>query len=97
MSIALSVTLVSCRLVGDTAWHPMPRSEYDALGDGGKVAVQIGLGPLRFLASIGHWYALPTFLLSPKQCCTADIHTMYSARAENDCAAFNGEEAQICY
>lgn len=51
------------RLVGDTAWHPMPRSEYESLGDGGKVAVQVGLGPLRFLASIGHWYVPLTLLL----------------------------------
>eukprot|EP00270_Netrium_digitus_P003989 TRINITY_DN1484_c0_g1_i3.p1 TRINITY_DN1484_c0_g1~~TRINITY_DN1484_c0_g1_i3.p1 ORF type:complete len:484 (+),score=93.09 TRINITY_DN1484_c0_g1_i3:60-1454(+) len=42
-------------LLGDTAWHPMPQPEYDALNPYMKTAVEIGLGPLRFLASIGHW------------------------------------------
>eukprot|EP00897_Mesotaenium_endlicherianum_P003038 jgi/Mesen1/2762/ME000170S01870 len=42
-------------LVGDTAWHPVMPSEYEKLPPAGKAGLQIGMGPLRFLASIGHW------------------------------------------
>lgn len=42
-------------LVYDTAWHPVMPKEYENMPALGKVGLQIGMGPLRFLASIGHW------------------------------------------
>eukprot|EP00271_Cylindrocystis_brebissonii_P001231 TRINITY_DN11559_c0_g1_i2.p1 TRINITY_DN11559_c0_g1~~TRINITY_DN11559_c0_g1_i2.p1 ORF type:complete len:455 (+),score=71.65 TRINITY_DN11559_c0_g1_i2:360-1724(+) len=42
-------------LVQDTAWHPVIAEDYDKSGVGLQVGLQMGMGPLRFLASIGHW------------------------------------------
>lgn len=43
------------RLVADTAWHPVMTSDYKAAPDSVKTGLQLGMGPFRFLASIGHW------------------------------------------
>eukprot|EP00475_Leptophrys_vorax_P025466 TRINITY_DN3567_c0_g1_i1.p1 TRINITY_DN3567_c0_g1~~TRINITY_DN3567_c0_g1_i1.p1 ORF type:complete len:476 (+),score=13.66 TRINITY_DN3567_c0_g1_i1:77-1429(+) len=42
-------------LVEDTAWHPMIPSMYKRMDPTTRTLMQIGMGPLRFLASIGHW------------------------------------------
>lgn len=42
-------------LVEDTAWHPMIPGMYKRMDSTTKILFQIGMGPLRFLASIGHW------------------------------------------
>lgn len=42
-------------LVGDTAWHPVMKNEYEEGGTALQTGLQLGMGPLRFLASIGHW------------------------------------------
>ena len=46
---------VWARLVADTAWHPVMTNEYKAAPASVKTGLQLGMGPLRFLASIGHW------------------------------------------
>lgn len=43
-------------LVHDTAWHPVMPKEYEKFPPAAKVGLQLGMGPLRFLASIGHWW-----------------------------------------
>ncbi|CAI5489457.1 unnamed protein product [Closterium sp. Naga37s-1] len=42
-------------LVEDTAWHPMIPGMYKRMSPTGRVLMQTFMGPLRFLASIGHW------------------------------------------
>ena len=46
-----------CRLVEDTAWHPVMKEEVEAWGSGARGAIaKFFLGsPLKLWASVGHW------------------------------------------
>jgi omega-6 fatty acid desaturase (delta-12 desaturase) len=43
------------QLIADTAWHPVMKNEYKSAPSSVKTGLQLGMGPLRFVASIGHW------------------------------------------
>lgn len=49
--------LALCRLVEDTAWHPVMKEEVEEWGNGPKGAIfKFFLGtPLKLWASVGHW------------------------------------------
>eukprot|EP00249_Psilotum_nudum_P026976 c34152_g1_i1 orf=245-1597(+) len=57
-------------LAEDTAWHPVVREEYDSFPKILRLALRISMGPLRPLASIGHWlfwhFNLNNFRLSER-------------------------------
>ena len=46
-----------CRLVEDTAWHPVMKEEVEEWGSGAKGSIfKFFLGtPLKLWASVGHW------------------------------------------
>ena len=47
---------LACRLVEDTAWHPVPKAEADKWGPTQSFVYKTFLGsPLKLWASVGHW------------------------------------------
>ncbi len=52
-----SFTVVCCRLVEDTAWHPVMPTEMAKWSPMQKTLYQTFLGsPLKLWASVGHWW-----------------------------------------
>lgn len=49
-------SLIVCRLVEDTAWHPVPKAEVENWAGPRAALFKIFLGsPLKLWASVGHW------------------------------------------
>jgi omega-6 fatty acid desaturase (delta-12 desaturase) len=53
----VSPTLLHCRLVEDTAWHPVMPTEMEKWSPVQKSIYKTFLGsPLKLWASVGHWW-----------------------------------------
>lgn len=89
-----------CRLVEDTAWHPIPKEQMEKWGPVQRSILRTFLGsPLKLWASVGHWavwhfdVSLYTERQKPKVCAAVSL----SAHTRRRCSSTYTRVTPVCH